>query len=80
MKTRVNLTIENDLLRLTKKYAETHHTSVSELVEQYFKQITKPKDQPDIFDLIKSLPKPDIAENRDLKKEYYEDRADKYGF
>ena len=80
MKTRVNLTIEDSLLKSTKRYAEKKGTSVSELVEEYFKIITRPKKRPNIIDLIESLEKPSIDENADLKELYYQDRAKKYGF
>ena len=43
MKTRLNITIEEDVLRSVKYFAEEQNTSVSELVETYFKTIVKPK-------------------------------------
>lgn len=81
MKSRVNLTIEEGLLLEIKSYASEKQVSISELVEEYFKQLTKPKQKSKIFDMVKNL---DIKEKfeciPDLKKAYYEDNAAKYGF
>jgi len=72
MKTRLNITIEETLLEKVKVYATKQNSSVSQLVEDYFKTIIKPKKRKTIIDLIESLPKPDIDSDEDLKKEYYE--------
>jgi hypothetical protein len=78
MKARLNLTIEQTLLEQVKKFAAQKNTSVSELVEDYFKVLTKPKKQ-SLVDLLRSLPKPDISDDRDLIEEYYEAKRKKYG-
>jgi len=62
MKARLNLTIEQTLLDQVKKFAAQKNTSVSELVEDYFKVLTKPKKQ-SLVDLLRSLPKPDISDD-----------------
>ncbi len=80
MKARINLTIEEALVQKVKSYAAEKQTSVSELVEEYFTKITKPKKEKSFLDLVKELPKPDIDDDLDLKKAYYEERASKYGF
>lgn len=80
MKTRVNLTIEDSVLKSTKLYAEKQGTSVSELVEDFFKSITEPKKRSGLFKLIDELPAPDIDAEADLKELYYKDKAKKYGF
>ncbi|TDG35388.1 hypothetical protein EZJ43_13900 [Pedobacter changchengzhani] len=81
MKARVNLTIEEDLLVEAKKHAAKIGTSVSELVESYFKKITEPKKQHvKLFEMVNRLEKPNIPEDFDFKKEYYRDRTDKYDF
>lgn len=72
MKARVNLTIDEHLLDVIKSYALSKHTSVSELVENYFKTIVKPERKSNILDLIEGLPRPNIDNELDLKKEYYE--------
>ena len=78
MKARLNLTIEQSLLEEVKLYATRKNTSVSELVEEYFKVITQTKKQ-SLVDLLRSLPKPDIDENFDWKEEYYTGKMKKYG-
>lgn len=81
MKARVNLTIEQDVLEKAKSYASKMGASVSELVEEYLKKITEPKEiKTDLFDMVKNLPKTNYPEDFDFKKEYYEERKKKYGF
>jgi hypothetical protein len=48
--------------------------------ESFRKVVEKPKKKPNLIELIESLPKPDIPLDADLKKQYYEERASKYGF
>ena len=78
MKARLNLTIDQSLLEDVKQYATLKNTSVSELVEEYFKVIIQPKKK-SFVELIKELPKPKIDENFDWKDEYYKDKMKKYG-
>ena len=80
MKARLNITIEEDVLNKAKVYAEKKGSSVSQLVEEYFKYVTAKPKKKSIIDLIESLPKPDIDPNLDLKKAYYEENRKKYGF
>ncbi|SEM65269.1 hypothetical protein SAMN05216436_106112 [bacterium A37T11] len=80
MKTRLNLTIEEQLLDKVKQYAAQKHTSVSEMVESYFKTVTRPAGKKSILDIIESLPTPAVNAEGDLKKQYYEENAGKYGF
>ena len=74
MKTRLNLTIEDSLLKSTKLYAEKQGTSVSKLTERYFKSITKPAKRKTIIDLVEKLGKHDIDPNANLKEMYYQDK------
>ena len=74
MKTRLNLTIEDSLLKSTKLYAEKQGTSVSKLTERYFKSITKPAKRKTIIDLVEKLGKHDIDPKADLKEMYYQDK------
>lgn len=78
MKARLNLTIDQSLLEDVKQYATLKNTSVSELVEEYFKVIIQPKKK-SFVELIKELPKPKVDENFDWKEEYYKDKMKKYG-
>ena len=78
MKARLNLTIDQSLLEDVKQYATLKNTSVSELVEEYFKVIIQTKKK-SFVELIKELPKPKIDENFDWKEEFYKDKMKKYG-
>jgi len=82
MKTRVNLTIEETVLQETKLYAETHGTSVSEMVEDFLKKVLQHSQhkKKSVLDLIEKLPKPQLDEGVDYKELYYKERAEKYGF
>ncbi|MBG9375327.1 hypothetical protein I5907_03725 [Panacibacter sp. DH6] len=80
MKTRLNLTIDEALLENIKVYASKKNTSVSELVETYFKSITRPVKKKNIIDLVEKLDKPAISQQSDLKELYYQDQSKKYGF
>jgi hypothetical protein len=81
MKAKVNLTIEQELLTKIKVYASEHDTSVSQLVEDYFEVLSKPKKKEESFvEMVRKLKKPTIPEGTDLRKEYYEAKAKKYGF
>lgn len=82
MKTRLNITIEETLLDKVKVYAAKHESSVSQLVEDYFKQLTKKPKKKSLLDIIDDLPKSklNLPEDFDFKKGYHEERAKKYGF
>jgi hypothetical protein len=80
MKTRLNLTIEESLLSKIKVYAANRQLSISELVEEYFKTISKPTPRKNILDLVDKLPGHDIPSGLDLKKAFYEDQSAKHGF
>lgn len=74
MKARLNLTIDDQLIERVKVYAEAQETSVSEIVEQYFIQLTSLKKTKNIVDLISQLDKPQIPETLNLKEAYYQSK------
>ena len=82
MKAKINLSIEEKLIYKIKAYAEEKHTSVSELVEEYFKNVVEKPKKSNLIELVKSLPKVELPypDDVDLKKQYYEENASKYGF
>lgn len=80
MKARLNLTIDEGLLEKVKRYAASRKSSVSELVESYFESFVQPPKAKRIADLVEELPKPDLRVDGDLKKQYLEKNAGKYGF
>ena len=63
MKSRLNLTIENSLLEDVKSYAVKNKRSISDLVESYFKKVTRPSKRKNIIDLVEKLEKPTINDN-----------------
>jgi len=79
MKARLNITIDKDVLQNVKQLAEEQKTSVSEIVENYFKAIAKPRKKKTFIELIKELPKPTVPEDFNWKDEYYKDKMKKYG-
>ena len=82
MKARLNITIEEEVLNKAKVYAEKNGSSVSQLVEEYFRTITKKTKKKSLLDIIEELPKPklDFPPDFDFQKEYYELNKKKYGF
>ena len=80
MKARLNITIEDTLLSTIKVYAAKNNKSVSELVEEYFKSISKPSKRKNILQLVDKLDTPSIDINTNLKESFYQDQSKKYGF
>ncbi len=72
MKARLNITIEEPLLEEVKNYASKQNVSVSELVENYFKAIVKPKQKKSFNEIIEALPKPEISEKMNMMDLYNE--------
>jgi hypothetical protein len=82
MKARINLTVEEEVLKKAKYYAEEHNTSVSEMVETYLKKITQKanKEKPYFLKVLENFKPKEDYNNRDLTKEYYEAKGKKYGY
>jgi hypothetical protein len=79
MKERLNLTIDGALLEAMKTYAAKRQMSVSELVENYFKQVTKPVQRRNILDLVDELEAPAFDPELDLNELYYKEQGEKHG-
>ncbi|WP_431214999.1 DUF6364 family protein [Puia sp. P3] len=62
MKERLNLTIDGSLLEAMKAYAAGKGMSVSELVESYFRQVTRPVERQNILDMVDRLECPPEGE------------------
>jgi hypothetical protein len=63
MKERLNLTIDGALLEAMKVYAAGKGISVSELVESYFRQVTRPVARHNILDMVDQLGRPDALDS-----------------
>jgi hypothetical protein len=71
MKERLNLTIDAGLVESMKAYAASKNLSVSELVESYFRTVTRPLPRTNILDMVDQLEAPAFDVNADLKEHYY---------
>ena len=81
MKTRLNLTIDNNILESMKNYSQKTGESISEIVEDYFSTITRKQEKKkNIVQLVEELKAPDIDPDADLKDLFYKQQASKYGF
>ena len=79
MKSKLNITIDQEILEQMKRYALHQKMSISEIVENYFQAILTPKPKGSFVELIDKLPKPSIEASVNLKEEYYKAKAEKYG-
>ena len=70
------------MLNKAKVYAEKKGSSVSQLVEDYFKSVTAKSKKKTLIDMIEELPKPKFKypDDYDFKKGYFEENKKKYGF
>ena len=81
MNTKLTLTIEQSVIERAKKYAREKERSLSDLIENYLKAITKEKkpepakDTPIVQSLKGSF---HISDNFDYKKELTEKLSEKY--
>ena len=76
METRVNLTIENEVLIKAKKYAAQVEESLSELVEDYLKKLSEKADSQSLIDYIDKLDVPEIDAEIDFKKDYHQNKSE----
>lgn len=75
MKERLNLTIDAELVESMKAYAASKQMSVSELVESYFRNVTRSLPHTNVLDLVDQLEKPVLDlddEKTDLKDLFYQ--------
>ena len=86
MKKKLNITIEENLLEKIKDYAESKDRSVSDLVQEHFETLLKPRptlpNGMTLVEYMKSLPKSKVEfpEGIDWKEEYYRAKAKKWGY
>lgn len=83
MKSRLNITVDEVLMKKAKKYAEKHKTSLSSLIESYFKILTKRANKKNVIDLVEGLPNPStrvMPIKKNLKLDFYKSQKNRYGF
>ncbi|MEX2594135.1 MAG: DUF6364 family protein [Anditalea sp.] len=77
MKNRLNLTVNDDLIKKIKKYADLKQISLSQIVEEHFEELlNRPIRLHEDLSLVeygKTLPKSKVEypKNFDFKKDYY---------
>jgi hypothetical protein len=79
MKERLNLTVDGVLLEAMKAYAAGKEMSVSELVESYFRSVTRPVRGDSILDLLDRLERPGRDVETAAGNPAYVDNAPKEG-
>lgn len=79
MKNRLNITVDSILIEQAKRHAAKNKSSLSQLIELYFKSLNRPAHKKTAIDLLKKLPKPKRTITGDLKERYYQQRKKKYG-
>lgn len=79
MKSKLNITIDEDILTQMKRHAIQQNKSISEMVENYFRGVLTPQPKGSFVAMINKLPKSSISGNIDLKEEYYKTKAERYG-
>ena len=82
MKNKLNITIDKSLIIKMRQFAARNNTSVSGLVEEYFKKlVSRPSPKKENFlEIIARLPKPDANFEQVSVEDYYKKREKKYGF
>ena len=81
MNTKLTLTIKQSVIEKAKKYAKDKERSLSDLVENYLKALTKdvPQNKIELTPIVKSLKGSFSApENFDYKKELANSLSEKY--
>ena len=81
MKNRVNITIDDQLVREAKRYASRKKVSLSQLIEGYLRQLTSSRsNKKNVLELLSELPNPKGKTEKATIERYYQERKGKYGF
>lgn len=72
--------MDSALVEQAKRYAARNRSSLSQLIEVYFKSLTRPAHKKTAIDLLKELPKPKKLVIDNIKEDYFSRRKNKYGF
>jgi hypothetical protein len=74
------MNLKEKLRKIVSEKRFSKQSSVSELVESYFKRMIRALGKKNIFDLVEKLNPPAIDPKADLKDLFYKDQPGKYGF
>ncbi|ANI88930.1 hypothetical protein A9P82_06250 [Arachidicoccus ginsenosidimutans] len=82
MKTRLNITIEENLLEKVKVFAIKKQTSISQMIENYLDSLVNSTNkEKNILDIIDKLnPDQNLVADSYKKQNFYEQQHEKYGF
>jgi hypothetical protein len=81
MKIRLNIMLDDQLIRQAKFYAKSKNTSISNLVESHLRKLVDNDDLKEITPKVKSLMGiVKFPKNLDYKKEMQKNLLKKYGF
>ncbi len=81
MKKRLNITVNDELIKKIKRYADLKQISLSQIVEEHFEELLKRPStltkEMSLVAYVKTLPKSkvDFPTDFDFKKEYYKTKA-----
>ena len=79
MNTKLTLNIDNNITEEAKLYAKKNKVSLSKLIENYLKSLTKKSsDKPPVSPLVQSLTGVISSKTEDYKKEYVDYLSKKY--
>lgn len=79
MKTKVTLKLDKEIIERAKRYAKSHHTSVSQMVEDYLNMLTvENMPKVEVTPLVQSLTGIIDIQEEDYKKEYTDFLSKKY--
>jgi hypothetical protein len=82
MKTRLNITIEQELLENMKAYSMRKQISLSQMIEDHFEKLIKSSiRRENIVAMVEQLdPSKQVIKDSSRKEFFYEDQKKKYGF
>lgn len=79
MKLKLNITIDQEVLRKAKQYARKKDTSISSIVEDHFRALVMEPPKKTLLNIIDSLPAAGIKGQQNLKSLYYKEKGAKHG-
>lgn len=81
MKTRINLTIDPEVVRKGKRIAARQNKSLSQIIENFLKSIPDKDEEPLFMKMVREakMKGPGPITNREIREEYYESLREKYG-
>jgi|GEM_PF-3226421 len=78
MKKVLHLTMDDEVVRLAKQYANERNVSLSVVVEAYLRKLYSSNQRKNIIDLVEELEPSGIDPSIDLIELYYEERYAKF--